>query len=203
MKRKAGERMKGKNTGKTIVSMVLICVVLVGFYFLLNQKENEGGKKKTETNTEAQLLLQKDYDRNYPATVREVVNQYARISQCLYNEDVSEEEFDGLVLLMRKLYDEELLEANPPETARIKLKAEVSSAKENKYYMYRYQVQKLSSVKYWTAEEDELASIVVCITMNNDGTMEKSYEEFLLREDANERWKIVGWRLTNAVDMSD
>ena len=191
--------MKGKTTGKTIVSMVLICVVLVGFYFLLNQNEGAGNKNKTEKSTEAQLLLQKDYDRNYPATVREVVTQFARISQCLYNEELSDEEFDGLVKQMRKLYDEELLAENPEETASDKLKAEVLIAKKNKYYMHRYQVQKLSSVK----EDNGFASIIVCITMNNDGRMEKSYEEFLLREDEKERWKIVGWRLTNPVDMSD
>ena len=191
--------MKGKTTGKTIVSMVLICVVLVGFYFLLNQNEGAGNKNKTEKSTEAQLLLQKDYDRNYPATVREVVTQFARISRCLYNEEISDEEFDGLVKQMRKLYDEELLAENPEETASDKLKAEVLIAKKNKYYMHRYQVQKLSSVK----EDNGFASIIVCITMNNDGQMEKSYEEFLLREDEKERWKIVGWRLTNPVDMSD
>ena len=190
--------MKGKSIGKTIVSMILIGAVLIGAYFMLNLNEGkEAGENKT--NTEAQLLLEKDYDRNYPATVREVVNQYARITQCLYNEEITSEEFDGLVENLRKLYDAELLEQNPMPSYKESLKKEIVAAKEKKYYMLRYQVQKLSSVKY----EGEFASIIICITMNNDGKMEKSYEEFLLREDEKERWKIVGWRLTNAVDMSD
>lgn len=194
--------MKGKGTGKTIAMMVLICLVLVGAYFMLNQ--NEGNEdQKDKTNTEAQLLLQKDYDRNYPATVREVVNQYARITQCLYNEDISSEEFDGLVEKLRQLYDAELLEENPEPSYKEGLEKEISAAKKNEYYMLYYQVQKLSSVKYWTSEEEEFASIIICITMNNGGKIEKTYEEFLLREDAKERWKIVGWRVTGAVEMTD
>jgi len=189
--------MKGKNIGKTIVSMVLICLVLAGFYFVLNQNEGKD-KGKTEGNAVAQSLLQKDYDRNYPATVREVLIQYTNISQCLYNETISEEEFDGLVDMMRKLYDEELLEKNPESAYKSNLKNEIAAAKASDYRMSYAEVNKLSSVKYWTSEEDEFASILVCITMNNDGRIEKSWEEFLLREDEKERWKIVGWRLAEA-----
>lgn len=196
--------MKGKNIGKTVVSMILICAVLVGAYFMLNLDEGkEGTQSSTQTNTEAQLILQKDYARNYPATVREVINHYIRISQCLYNESVSDAEFDGLVTMMRMLYDEELLEENPELSFKEDLKKETATSKENKYTMQFYSVQKLSEVVYWTSEDEEFASIVACITMNKNGKLEKSYEEFLLREDENSRWKIVGWRLTDAVEISN
>ena len=69
--------------------------------------------------------------------------------------------------------------------------------------MQFYAVDKLSSAVFWTADEENFASLVVCITMNKDGKLEKSYEEFLLREDESRRWKIVGWRLTDAVELSN
>ena len=191
--------MKKKDAGKTIVFMVLVCLVLGGLYFVLNQNEGKD-KEKIKGNEAAQSLLRKDYDRNYPATVREVLIQHMSISQCLYNEEISDEEFDTLVTMMRKLYDEELLEKNPESSYKSNLKNEIAAAKAGKYRMSYYEVNKLSGVKYWTAEEDEFASILVCITMNNDGQIEKSWEEFLLREDEKERWKIVGWRLAEAVE---
>ena len=142
-------------------------------------------------------------DRNYPATVREVVEVYSRISKCLYNEKVTEEEFTGLVTMIRKLYDEELLENNPLEEYTKKLLAEITAAKANDYYMTRYQVQKLSSAVKREVDGDNFASIIACYTVNNDGTYEKSYEEFLLREDENNRWKIVGWRLVEPIEIGD
>ena len=43
--------MKGNNIGKTIVSMVLICLVLAGFYFVLNQN----GAMNTDPNSRIQV----------------------------------------------------------------------------------------------------------------------------------------------------
>ena len=195
--------MKGKDTAKTIVLLCLVGVVLVGLYFLLHSKEGEKEEKKKQPSTEAQLLLEKDYERNYPATVREVVNQFSRISKCLYNEELTDAEFEALVVQMRMLCDAEFLEENPVMLHLENMKKEASEAKKNDYYMVRYEVDKLSSANEWTSGEDVFASICVCVTMNNNGQIEKSYEEFLLREDEKERWKIVGWRLTNEKDLSD
>lgn len=196
--------MKGKQLTQLIGILGLFCVVLLGVYFGLNRREDDSiYAKDKEVNTEAQTILKKDIDRNYPATVREVVEVYSRISKCLYNEKVTEEEFESLVIMMRKLYDEELLENNPLSEHTEGLLVEVIAAKSNDYYMTRYQVQKQSSVTTWTAEENKFASIIACYTVNNNGTYEKTYEEFLLREDENNRWKIVGWRLTEPVEIGD
>ena len=108
-----------------------------------------------------------------------------------------------MVLQMRLLCDDEFLEANPVMSHVESMKKEISDAQKNDYYMVRYEVDKLSSAQEWTSGEDTFSSIYVCITMNKDGKIEKTYEEFLLREDERERWKIVGWRLTNEKDMSD
>ena len=49
------------------------------------------------------LPQQSKIQRDFPATVREVVRMYARISRCYHNETISEEEFNGLVEFQRKL----------------------------------------------------------------------------------------------------
>ncbi|MBE5951461.1 MAG: hypothetical protein E7260_07680 [Lachnospiraceae bacterium] len=195
--------MKGKDTAKMIVTLCLVGLVLVGLYYLLHKNEGDKEGKKNQTSTEAQLLLDKDYERNYPATVREVVNQFSRISKCLYNEKISDAELEALVIQMRLLCDEEFLEENPVLMHIESMKKEVSDAQKNNYQMVRYEVDKLSSAKEWTAGEEKFASIYVCVTMKNNTQIEKSYEEFLLREDEKERWKIVGWRLASEKDLSD
>ena len=55
----------------------------------------------------------------------------------------------------------------------------------------------------WEADENSCASIIACFTVKNNGQFEKTYERFLLREDENERWKIVGWELTEPVEIGD
>ena len=194
--------MKGKGITKLIGVMFLLVVVVLGVYLALNLRENNGKNKENVQNTEAQNILAKDLDRNYPATVREVVRLYSRISQCYHNETISDEEFEGLVEQQRKLFDAELLENNPLETFTDNLAMEIDVAKVAEKKMISYKVQKLSEVITWESGEDTFASIIACYTMAGKERT-KTYQEFLLREDEKERWKIVGWRLTDPVEIED
>ena len=169
---------------------------MLGVFLALNQRENN--KSENKTNTEAQNILAKNIDRNYPATVREVVRLYSRISQCYYNQKISDEEFHQLVEFQRKLFDEELLANNPLETFTDNLAMELDVAKAEEKTMSAYNVQKQSEV----IEKDGLASIIACYTMAGDQRT-KTYQEFLLREDENGDWKILGWRLTDPIEILD
>ncbi len=186
---------------KLIILLSVIGVVVLGMYLTLHRSEGKEGSQGK--NAEAQAILQKDMTRNYPANVREVVRLYSRISQCFYTEKISEDEFGKLLDMQRLMYDEELLEQNPRDTHQLNLQAELERAKKNSYTMIRYQVQKQSSVKEWEADGDKFSSIIACYTMKKDKSYEKTYEEFLLREDENGLWKIVGWRVTTPIDVVD
>ena len=182
--------------------MCVLVVVVLGVYLALNLRENNGKNKENVQNTEAQNILSKNLDHNYPATVREVVRLYSRISQCYHNETISDEEFKGLVEQQRKLFDDELLENNPLETFTDNLAMEIDVAKAAEKKMSNYQVQKLSEVVTWESEEGTFAKIIASYTMTGKERT-KTYQEFLLREDEKERWKIVGWRLTDPVEIED
>lgn len=194
--------MKGQGITKVIGVMCLLVVVVLGVYLALNLREENGKNKENVQNTEAQNILAKDIDRNYPATVREVIRLYSRISQCYHNETISDEEFEGLVEQQRKLFDAELLENNPLETFTDNLAMEIDVAKAAEKKMSNYQVQKLSEVVTWESEEGTFAKIIASYTMTGKERT-KTYQEFLLREDEKERWKIVGWRLTDPVEIED
>jgi len=197
--------MKGKKLARLVGSLCLVVVVVLGVFLALNLGEdNSVFSKKEKPNTEAQNILSKDIDRNYPATVREVVRLFARISKCYHNETISQEEFTKLVELQRKLFDEEFLENNPLETFTNNLSAEIEVAKSKKYQMVTWRVQKESSVETWQDGENNFARIVASFTMNDKEIgYTRTFEEFLLREDENDRWKIVGWRLTDPIEIED
>ena len=82
--------MKGKKLAQLIGTLCVIGAVVLGLFIALNQREDDSVFSKNEAkNTEAQNILSKDIDRNYPATVREVVRLFSRVSKCYYNETVS------------------------------------------------------------------------------------------------------------------
>ncbi len=197
--------MKGKKLAQLIGTLCLVVVVVLGVFLALNLREDDSiFSKNDKPNTEAQAILSKDVDRNYPATVREVVRLFSRISRCYHNEVISEEEFKGLVEMQRKLFDEEFLENNPLETFTNNLTAEIDSAKAKEYQMVTWRVQKQSSVETWQDGENHFSSIIASYTMNTKGEgYTRTFEEFLLREDEDGRWKIVGWRLTDPIEIED
>ena len=197
--------MKGKKLAQLIGTLCLVVVVVLGIYLAINLREDDSlFSKNDKTNTEAQAILAKDVDRNYPATVREVVRLFSRISKCYHNEVISKEEFSSLVEMQRKLFAEDFLENNPLETFTNNLTAEIDAAKAKEYQMVTYRVQKQSSVKTWQDGENHFASIIASFTMNAKGEgYTRTFEEFLLREDEAGRWKIVGWRLTDPIEIED
>lgn len=197
--------MKGKKLARLVGSLCLIVTVVLGLFLALNLGEDDGiFSKKEKQNTEAQNILAKDIDRNYPATVREVVRLYARISKCYHNETVSEEEFLRLVEFQRKLFDEEFLNNNPLDTFTNNLSMEIEAAKSRKYQMVQWRVQQESRVETWEAGDNHFSSIIASFTMSEkEKGYSRTFEEFLLRKDEKERWKIVGWRLTDPIEMDD
>ncbi len=197
--------MKGKKLAQLVGGLCLVIAVVLGVFLALNlQEDNSIFSKDEKPNTEAQNILAKDMERNYPATEREVVRLFARISKCYHNEVISDDEFNGLVEMQRKLFDEEFLENNPLDTFTNNLAAEIDAAKSRKYQMATWRVQKQSSVVTWQSGDDRFSSIIASFTMNEKEIgYTRTYEEFLLREDEKGRWKIVGWRLTDPVEIEE
>lgn len=195
--------MKGKKLTQLVGVLCIAVFVILGIFLAFNLREDNSVFSKEDTrNTEVQKILSRDLDRNYPATVREVVRLYSRISSCYHNETISEKELQELAEFQRKLFDEEFLEHNPLDTFTNNLANEIAVAKQTEYEMVSWRVQKQSSVKTWESGENHFASIIACYTMYGDDYT-RTYEEFLLREDENGRWKIVGWRLTEPVEIED
>ena len=64
--------MKRSGVISIIVTCVILVVIIGGFAFYLAHKSQSGAEEEVES-TKVQKVLQKDLDRNYPPTPKEVV----------------------------------------------------------------------------------------------------------------------------------
>ncbi len=192
--------MKKKSTVITVIVMLLVAAAIVAGYFIISARKNkenyEGGER-----TELDILLEKDLDKSYPLTSREVIKFYSRILKCYYNEELTEEQLGGLLDQMRGLFDEEFLAQNPRDTHLSELEEEIRDFAARKCTITSYQVQESGNIVTWTDEEKEYARVIASYTQQEDRQYLKVYEEFILRKDENGKWKILGWYLTDADAM--
>ena len=187
---------------KVFTMMTAIALVIVMSYFALTKKEEDKNSQLTvEAATEVSILMDKDLEKEYPASVREVVKLYLRIITCYYNEDLSEEQLVALVDQQRALLDKELLDNNKYGDFMKRLESEIASYKSSKTTVINYQINSNQSVQKWWNNDRECASVMVVINMNAK-SLNQVYEKFILRRDDNGRWKILGWQLSNAEDFA-
>ena len=183
-----------------VISIVITCIVLVvvigGFAFYLTHKSRSKGEEVVES-TAVQKVLQKDLERNYPPTPKEVVNYFAEITKCFYNEEYSEEDLEDLATQIQLLYDEELIGNKSQEDYMKDLRSEIASMKENKYTIVGYEVSPSTYVEFFTEKEDSCARLYCNFYVKQGAGNVPSLEQFVLRKDEAGHWKIMGWDLVN------
>ncbi len=191
-----------KYLGFIIGGVVLAGIVIwVVFYTINNRKSTDVFSKKSSANSEAQAIISKDLDRFYPSSAREVVRFYQRINVCLMTKEYTEDEFYKLVDQMRALFDDELLEKNPRGTHAETLYYEVETFKKEGRSIPITNLQLESQAEKYKKDGKNMASIVALFVIKDKKGITKSYEKFVLREDENGNWKILGWELTEPVDF--
>ena len=182
----------------TIISMSILTVFIVwGFYTITKrgQSQNEAVPK-----TEVEKLIKKDIDGNYPGTPREVMKLYCRITKCMYNDEITDDQLEQLAIKLRLLFDDELLKNNEKEAFLKNLSADVLTYHENEERISSYEVQLNSDTEYGTIKNDKYATLKVSFLVQHTGkkkSFTKTYEQFLLRQDGAKRWKIVHWQLAS------
>lgn len=183
-----------------IVSIIITCVILVavigGFAFYLGHKSRTSGEEVVES-TAVQKVLQKDLERNYPPTPKEVVKYFAEITKCFYNEEYSDEDLEKLAVQIQELYDEELVANKSQEDYMQDLRSDIASMKENKYTIVGYDVSPSTDVEFFMQNEDSCARLYCNFYVKQGAGNVPSLEQFVLRKDTEGHWKIMGWDLVN------
>ncbi|MCM1027549.1 MAG: hypothetical protein NC432_14045 [Roseburia sp.] len=191
-----------KSTIAVVVILLVAVVGVVGVFAILT------GKARSESleaiMTPVQKVLATDLDRDYPGTVKEVVKLYTEIEKCFYNEECTEEEIEQLGMMARKLYDDELLEANDVDLYLIRLKEDISTFKKAKRRLNSVAVASAANVDTFTEDGYSFARIYCGYTVREGNNASVSASRvFLLRRDENRRWKIYGWESADKVSPGE
>ena len=142
--------MKGKfklEGKKGFIIVIILVILVVGYYFYLSNRDVEPKEEDIKL-TEAQELLLRDLDRNYPPTPKEVVKYYFEITKCLYNEELSEEDIEALALKLAEMFDDELAANQVEEEYFENLKNEIMAFK-NGNMILNYSTSSSTDVDYF------------------------------------------------------
>lgn len=188
MNRKMGTR------GFTTVILLLVIIGLA-FYTYLN--DHAGDKRDVKKSSEVEALVNYDFENDYPKTVRETVKLHCNYMKNAYNNKFTEDELFTVNRNIRCLFDEELLAINTEEQQLQGLKDEILLYDENKQKIISFSLAEGSQVQYNTENEKEYAKIKVTLTLNIESASVSVPEEYILRQDEEGRWKILGWKVMN------
>ena len=185
---------KGTKTFTLIIFFAAL-IALGSYFYVTNKADNS---QKVTTTSEKDILLNYDMAGNYPKTVREAVKMHCRYLKYIYNEglakDFTEDDLFVMNQKMRQLYDDELLEINQADQQLKALNKEMEVYKAKKQKIVSYTLAEASQIEYNTDNGKEYAKMRVTIAMRIDGSSFSADEEYILRKDAEGKWKILGWQ---------
>ncbi len=181
------------NKVKPIIVIIILGLIVGGYYFYLSNKVES--HEKAETVTEVQEVLLRDLEKNYPPTPKEVVKYYSDISKCLYNEEYSEEQLIQMADKLLAIYDDELVSNNPRDAYIESLKKDIDVFKENSYIITTYTPSASTDVEEYTKAGRECAQLYCTYTIRTkDAKYSNNLQRFILRRDVETKhWKILGF----------
>ncbi len=184
-----------KNVRVIIIAVVCILVICGGFY-LFSKGLNSGSEEEL---TEVEKLIVKDLEKDYPKTPREVVKFYNRILTCYYSGEATDEQIEKLAEQMMRLFDEDLLTANPRSEYLASVKQEIANYKQLKKHIVKTDVCGTNEVVYITDKEadetegDEIAYVETSYFVKTGDQFSKTYQNIVLRQDEDGCWKLIAF----------
>ncbi len=179
---------------KTVIVVIIMVGLIVGFYFAISSRDNGNGGEKASVKKE-DVLLRRDLEKDYPLTPTAVVSYYSDLVLAYYQEDCKESVRKELLIKSRNLYDDELLERNSEDDQILNLEADVEEYKKNKKRIIGCTVCDPNDVEYGNLDGDSVALLQVVYRVREKKDLNKVKEDFFLRKDEDGHWKIVGWQM--------
>lgn len=185
-----------KNIIKYVIIGIVLAVLIVSYFIYL--QKNPATSKTNDTSTqmsELDKVLAKDFSKDYPSTPREVVKWYNWILMLYYSEELDEGELDSLTSQAMALFDMDLIENNPKEIYMTSVKAEIDDYKDKGRKLVTADVADSEDVVYETVRGDDMAYIVGHYFVKENTSYSDTYQKYVLRKDADGKWKILGYQL--------
>lgn len=188
-----------KRMGTTGFTTIILIIVIAGLGYYTYLNNHAGDNQDTTAKSEQEKLLDYDFDKDYPKTARETVKLHCSYLKNAYNDAFSEDELFIVNKNIRHLFDKELLAVNTEDQQLQGMKDEIQLYKDKKQRFVSYSLAEGSQIQYNTENDVEYAKMKVTLALNIDSSAVSLEEEYILRKDAEGRWKILGWQ---AVDNS-
>jgi hypothetical protein len=188
-----------KQNAKWTILLVLITLLALAFYVYITQfrPDTRSSNRENASVTKVQTILLRNMVTRYPPTPKEVVSFFAEITQCLYNEDYSDEDFKGLAAQLYELYDQEFRDWNPYDTYVDALRTDIETNRKNNKSISSYTVSTSTDVVYYNDDTGQYAGLSCVFNVRNGVIINSAEHRFLLRRADNGHWKILGWQLVD------
>ena len=183
-----------KTTGTKGFTTVILLFVIIGLLFFTYLSNNTNKSPETTTDSEAQKLLNYDFENEYPKTPRETVKLHCDYLKNVYGDKFAEEDLYTINQNIRKLFDMELLEINAENEQLQKMKDELLLYKEKKQKIVSYSLPEGSQVEKNTENGVEYAKMKVTLNLRVGSSPVSAEQEYILRKDSMGQWKILGWQ---------
>lgn len=183
-----------KTTGTKGFTTVILLFVIIGLLFFTYLSNRTNKSPDVTTDSEAQQLLNYDFENEYPKTPRETVKLHCDYLKNVYGDKFAEEDLYTVNQNIRKLFDMELLEINAENEQLKKMKDELLLYKENKQKIVSYSLPEGSQVEKNTEDGVEYAKMKVTLNLRVGSSPVSSTQEYILRKDSMGQWKILGWQ---------
>lgn len=184
-----------KNGVKIIIIGIVLAALVIGYFYYVMSKGEKSEKEENVASTLVQTVLLRDLDKSYPPSPKEVVKYFSEISRCFYNEKYTEDELLELAIKIEGIYDDELIANQTKEQYLKDLKADIAEMKTYDRAISSYEVSASTDVEYFYEGEDYCASLYCTYNIRQKSEILQSRVVFILRQDENKHWKILGWEL--------
>ena len=187
--------MEKKSVSSAVVKSVLLVVfgaiVVLGLYFLLSRSKSTSTEDNYEL-TAVDEITTTNLEKNYPANPRKVVDLYSKIMQVLYKETYTDDQEVKMITVLAGIMDDELL-ANQSNFVQ-SMKNEVAARKDGDYSISTYVVQN-KEPEVMTVDGKKMCNVDCLFTLRQGTGRTLLYYQFILRQDENNNWKILGWTI--------
>lgn len=188
---------------KNVIIGFLMLAMIVGYYLYLSGKNTKDAESEVIETTLTQDVLARDLEKSYPPTPKEVMKYYNEIQECYYGEGNDEATIKALMQKSRELFSEELIEENPEDTQLKDLMKEIKSFEEKDMDIFAWSTDEADDVVYNSFDGADWATIHSYYTIRTSGIHTKTTEIFLMKKDAEGKWKIYGWDLAQSENTGE
>lgn len=192
------------NAAKRITSIIvtILIIAIIASLFYLDFSQNKMKKKEASNKvlTEAEKLLARDMNTNYPETPRELAKYYSNITKLLFS-GLEDDEVEALAKRALELYDDEFLNNTPEQMYLKDLYSEIAAWNKAERKITNYLLVNEDKAERWEKDGREYANIYVSYyTMGESkGSQTRNY---MMRKSEEGKWKILGWKYVLEEDLA-